>query len=138
MMGWMAPLRHLSAKLLSDRISSEWEPSMGEVTTIGLDLAKHVFQVHGVDAEGATVLRKQLRRAQVLAFFSRLPPCLVGLEACATAHYWGRELRALGHEVRLMPAQYVKAAQQARCRRCRSDLRGGWAPDDALCAGQDG
>ena len=109
MIGWMAPLRHLSAKLLSDRISSEREPSMGEVTTIGLDLAKHVFQVHGVDAEGATVLRKQLRRAQVLAFFSRLPPCLVGLEACATAHYWGRELRALGHEVRLMPAQYVKA-----------------------------
>ena len=108
-MGWMAPLRHLSAKLLSDRISSEWEPSMGEVTTIGLDLAKHVFQAHGVDAEGATVVRKQLRRAQVLAFFSRLPPCLVGLEACATAHYWGRELRALGHEVRLMPAQYVKA-----------------------------
>jgi len=76
---------------------------------MGLDLAKHVFQVHGVDAEGATVLRKQLRRAQVLAFFSRLPPCLVGLEACATAHYWARELRALGHEVRLMPAQYVKA-----------------------------
>ena len=75
-MGWMAPLRHLSAKLLSDRISSKREPSMGEVTTIGLDLAKHVFQVHGVDAEGATVLRKQLRRVQVLAFFSRLPPCL--------------------------------------------------------------
>ena len=88
-MGWMAPLRHLSAKLLSDRISSGREPSMGKVTTIGLDLAKHVFQVHGVDAEGSTVLRKQLRRAQVLAFFSRLPPCLVGLEACATAHYWG-------------------------------------------------
>src|SRR5262245_11303777 len=109
MMGWMAPLRHLSAKLLSDRISSEWEPSMGEVTTIGLDLAKHVFQVHGVDADGATVLRKQLRRGQVLAFFSRLPSCLVGLEACATAHYWARELGALGHEVRLMPAQYVKA-----------------------------
>ena len=82
---------------------------MSEVTTIGLDLAKHVFQVHGVDAEGATILRKQLRRAQLLAFFSRLPPCLVGLEACATAHYWARELRALGHEVRLMPAQYVKA-----------------------------
>jgi hypothetical protein len=66
--------------VLSDRNSSEWEPSMGEVTTIGLDLAKHVFQVHGVDADGATVLRKQLRRAQVLAFFSRLPPCLVVLE----------------------------------------------------------
>ena len=82
---------------------------MGELTTIGLDLAKHVFQVHGVDAEGATVLRKQLRRGQVLAFFSRLPRCLVGMEACATAHYWARELAALGHEVRLMPAQYVKA-----------------------------
>jgi transposase len=109
LLGWMAPLRHLSAKLLSDRISSEWEPSMGEVTTIGLDLAKHVFQVHGVDAEGATVLRKQLRRAQVVAFFSRLPRCVVGMEACGTAHYWARELRALGHEVRLMPAQYVKA-----------------------------
>ena len=80
---------------------------MGEVTTIGLDLAKHVFQVHGVDAEGATVLRKQLRRAQVLAFFRRVPPCLIGLEACATAHYWARELRALGHEARLMPAHAV-------------------------------
>jgi transposase len=87
---------------------------MGEVTTIGLDLAKHVFQVHGVDAEGGTVLRKQLRRAQVLAFFSRLPPCLVGLEACATAHYWARELRALGHEVRLMPQiEQLEAAVSA-------------------------
>src|SRR6188472_4567956 len=82
---------------------------MGEVTTIGLDLAKQVFQMHGVDADGTTVLRKQLRRSQVLSFFSRLPPCLVGIEACATAHYWARELAALGHEVRLMPAQYVKA-----------------------------
>jgi len=82
---------------------------MGEITTIGLDLAKHVFQVHGVDAEGAAVLRKQLRRGQVLTFFSKLPRCVVGLEACATAHYWARELDALGHEVRLMPAQYVKA-----------------------------
>src|SRR4029453_5428188 len=89
MMGWMAPLRHLSAKLLSDRISSEWEPSMGEVTKIGLDLAKHVFQVHGVDADGATVLRKQLRRVQVLGFFSRLPPCLVGLRR-ARRHTTGR------------------------------------------------
>src|SRR5947209_2731417 len=82
---------------------------MGEITTVGLDLAKQVFQVHGVDAEGATVVGKQLRRAQVLAFFSKLPRCLVGMEACATAHYWARELRAFGHEVRLMPAQYVKA-----------------------------
>ena len=101
---------------------------MGEVTTIGLDLAKHVFQVHGVDAEGATVLRKQLRRAQVLGFFSRLRPCLVGLEACATAHYWARELHALGHEVRLMPAQYVKAY----IKRNKHDAA------DAICACQDG
>ena len=85
---------------------------MGEVTTIGLDLAKHVFQVHGVDADGATVLRKSLRRAQVLTFFSRLPPCLAGLEACATAHHWARELSALGHEVRLMAAQYVKLLER--------------------------
>ena len=82
---------------------------MGEITTIGLDLAKHVFQVHGADADGTTVLRKQLRRSQVLSFFSGLAPCLVGMEACATSHYWARELAALGHEVRLMPAQYVKA-----------------------------
>ena len=65
---------------------------MGEITTIGLDLAKQVFQVHGIDADGTTVLRKQLRRSQVLSFFSRLAPCLVGMEACATAHYWAREL----------------------------------------------
>lgn len=109
-MGWMAPLRHLSAKLLADANQrANGEPSMGELTTMGLDLAKHVFQVHGVDAEGAVVLRKQLRRGQVLTFFSRLPRCVVGVEACATAHHWARELGALGHEVRLMPAQYVKA-----------------------------
>ena len=81
---------------------------MGEITTIDVDLAKHVFQVHGVDAEGATVLRKRLRRGQLLAFFGRLPRCFGGMEACATAHYWAREVRALGHEVRLMPAQYVR------------------------------
>ena len=69
---------------------------MGEITTIGLDLAKHVFQVHAIDAEGTTVLRRRLRRNQVLAFFSRVPRCVVGLEACATAHYWARELAALG------------------------------------------
>ena len=82
---------------------------MSEITTIGLDLAKHAFQIHGIDAQGTTVLRKRLRRGQVLAFFSRIPRCVVGLEACATAHYWARKLGALGHEVRLMPAQYVKA-----------------------------
>jgi transposase len=80
-----------------------------EVATIGLDLAKHVFQVHGVDASGNVVLRRRLRRREVTSFFAALRPCLVGMEACATAHFWARELRALGHEVRLMPAQYVKA-----------------------------
>jgi transposase len=80
-----------------------------EITTIGLDLAKHVFQVHGIAADGSIVLKKRLRRGQVHAFFAGLEPCLVGMEACATAHFWARELRALGHDVRLMPAQYVKA-----------------------------
>src|SRR5256714_3235689 len=108
-MGWMAPLRHRGAKLVFLKNHQEKEPSMSEITTIGLDLAKHVFQVHGVDAKGATVVRKQLRRSQVLGFFSRLPRCVVGLEACATSHYWARELRALGHEVVLLPPQYVKA-----------------------------
>jgi len=80
-----------------------------QVTTIGLDIAKHVFQVHGIDAEEKIVVRKQLRRGQVVKFFEELPPCLVGLEACATSHYWARELSELGHEVRLMPAKDVKA-----------------------------
>ena len=81
---------------------------MSNITTVGLDLAKNVFQIHGVDADGAPVLRKRLRRSQVLGFFGGVQRCLVGMEACATAHYWARELRALGHEVRLMPPQYVK------------------------------
>src|ERR1700752_2225515 len=80
-----------------------------QVTTIGLDIAKNVFQVHGIDAKEKVVVRKQLRRSQVIAFFKALPPCLIGMEACATAHYWARELRKLGHEVRLMPAKDVKA-----------------------------
>src|SRR5499427_4777835 len=80
-----------------------------QVTTIGLDIAKNVFQVHGIDAAEKVVVRKQLRRGQLMKFFEALPPCLVGLEACATAHYWARELTKLGHEVRLMPAKDVKA-----------------------------
>jgi transposase len=80
-----------------------------EVTTIGLDIAKNVFQVHGIDASEKVVVRKQLRRGQMLAFFEALPPLLVGMEACATAHYWARELTKLGHQVRLMPAKDVKA-----------------------------
>src|ERR1700676_3772073 len=85
------------------------EPSMGDITTIGLDLAKSVFQVHAVDEAGNVVMRKRLRRSQVLGFFAEIPPCLVGLEACATAHHWARELIALGHKARLMPPNYVKA-----------------------------
>lgn len=81
---------------------------MSEVTTIGLDLAKNVFQVHGIDASGQVVVRRQLRRSQVLSFFERQHPCLVGIEACATSHHWAREIAKLGHEVRLMPARYVK------------------------------
>ena len=81
---------------------------MKEITTVGLDLAKNVFQVHGIDAEGAVVIRRQIRRAQLLLFFSRLAPCLIGIEACAGAHYWARELTKLGHEVRLIPPSYVK------------------------------
>src|ERR1700736_2132968 len=80
-----------------------------QVTTIGLDIAKKAFQVHGIDAKEKVVVRRQLRRSQVLAFFKALPPSLIGMEACATAHYWARELRKLGHEVRLMPAKDVKA-----------------------------
>lgn len=79
-----------------------------EITTIGLDLAKSIFQVHGVDATGQVVVRRSLRRVQMLPFFAKLPACLVGMEACGTSHYWARELIKLGHEVRLMPPAYVK------------------------------
>ena len=82
---------------------------MTEIATVGLDLAKHVFQVHATAMDGSVVLKKRLRRGQLHAFFAALKPCLVGMEACATAHFWARQLRGLGHEVRLMPAQYVKA-----------------------------
>jgi transposase len=82
---------------------------MQGVTRIGLDPAKRVFQLHGVDADGNVALRKKLRRGAVLGFLRSLPPCLVGMEACATAHYWAREIKSLGHEVRLMPPSYVKA-----------------------------
>jgi len=79
-----------------------------DISTIGLDLAKTVFQVHGIDASGAVAIRKTLRRSQVLPFFAKLRPCLVGMEACGTSHHWARELVKLGHEVKLMPPAYVK------------------------------
>jgi transposase len=81
---------------------------MKEIATVGLDLAKNLFQVHAVDAVGTVVIRRQVRRARVLLFFSRLSPCLIGMEACAGAHYWARELAKLGHHVRLIPPSYVK------------------------------
>src|SRR5678816_4113786 len=81
---------------------------MQAVKTIGLDIAKSGFQVHGVDADGQVVFRRQLKRRNVLAFFQKVPSCLVGMEACATSHHWSRELQALGHSVRLMPPAYVK------------------------------
>lgn len=81
---------------------------MRNVTTIGLDIAKNVFQVHGVDADGVVVLRQRVTRSRMWKFFAKLPPCLIGIEACASSHYWARELVALGHNVKLMPAQYVK------------------------------
>src|ERR1700748_3130631 len=80
-----------------------------QITAIGLDLAKNWFQVHGVDADGKAVVRRKLRRSEVIKFFKPLSPCLIGIEACATAHHWARELTALGHQVKLMPPAYVKA-----------------------------
>lgn len=80
-----------------------------QISTIGIDLAKNVFQVHGIDDAGKVAITKKLRRSQLLSLFEKLPRCLIGMEACATSHQWARELKALGHDVRLMPASYVKA-----------------------------
>src|SRR5213596_351931 len=85
------------------------EPSVNQIIRIGMDTSKHIFQLHGVDAAEQAVLRKRLRRKEVLAFFAKLPPTVIGMEACGAAHYWGRELRKLGHEVKLMAPQHVKA-----------------------------
>jgi transposase len=81
---------------------------MDKISTIGFDIAKSVFQAHGVAADGTVVLRRQLRRSEVVKFFGKLPACVVGMEACASAHYWAREIAALGHDVRLMPPTRVK------------------------------
>ena len=105
--------RERSSELADDfdgALAGSWAARWTRRTfTIGLDLAKNVFQVHGIDANEKVVVRKQLRRSQMIAFFEALPPCLVGMEACATSHHWARELRKLGHDVRLMPAKDVKA-----------------------------
>lgn len=103
-----------------------------KITTIGLDLAKNVFQVHGVDGHGNAVLCKKLRRDQVASFFARLEPCLVGIEACGGAHYWAAKLAALGHRVKMMAPQY----QQERRTRCRGHLRSGRPAEHALRPGQ--
>jgi hypothetical protein len=103
-----------------------------KVTTIGLDIAKNVFQVHGIDASEKVVVRKQLRRGQVLAFFEALPPLLIGMEACATAHYWARELTKLGPPGSSDAGEGregLRQAQQERRRRCRGNLRGGTAAE---------
>ena len=95
-MGWMAPSRHRRAKLVAVEQHQGGAIHM-KITTIGLDLAKHVFQVHGVAEAGHTVVKRRLPRAQVITYFASLPPCLIGMEACATAHFWARKLRSLGH-----------------------------------------
>src|SRR3954449_1188631 len=106
-MGWMAPAPGVAAPRWCCHAARAWSTTM-EITTVGLDLAKNVFQVHAIGSAGGVVVRRSLRRAQVIPFFSKLPPCLIGMEACGTSHHWARELVALGHEVRLMPPAYVK------------------------------
>jgi transposase len=111
-----------------------------KLTTVGIDLAKSVFQVHGVDERGNTVLRKQLRRNQVLAFFARQGRCLIGMEACAGAHYWARGLTTLGHEVRLMAPQFVKPyvkANKTDAADAESNLRSGDTAEHAVRADQE-
>ena len=104
-----------------------------QITTIGLDLAKSVFQFHAVDAEGHVVVRKALRRAQVLSFFTGLPSCLVGMEACGTSHHWARELTKLGHEVRLMPPAYVKPYVKPYVKRGKHPLPAGYVQKGDTC-----
>ena len=114
---------------------------MSEVSIIGLDIAKSVFQVHGADASGRAVLRKKVGRAKLLPFFASQPPCQVVMEACGGAHHWARELAKLGHDVRLNRTGLCKAVRKApeeRCRGCRSYLRGGTAPQHAVRASEDG
>jgi transposase len=108
-MGWMAPTTGIDcAKVWLSQPLGKEPPTM-KISTVGLDLAKNVFQVHGIDEGGTVVVRRALRRRQVIPFFAGLAPCLIGMEACGTSHYWARELIGLGHDVKLMPPAYVKA-----------------------------
>ena len=101
--------RGSAIEVVADEVTIDSEEAGKQtVTTIGLDIAKSVFQVHGIDAAGKVVVRQQLKRSRVLGFFTKLQPCLVGIEACASSHYWSRELQGLGHTVKLMPPAYVK------------------------------
>jgi len=108
---------------------------MIETTIIGLDVGKLIFQVHGVSADGKVTIKRRLRRSDVLKFFARLERCIVGLEACGGSHFWAREIEAIGHDVRLIPAAYVKAyvkPRQDRCSRRRGHMRSGLATNHAL------
>lgn len=104
-MGWTAPAPAPSWRCMGLPAK---ESDMSTIAIIGLDIAKNVFQVHGAAADGAPVLKRQIRRGQLLTFFANLPPCVVALEACFTAHFWAREIGKIGHEVRMIPPQYVK------------------------------
>mgnify|MGYP002651810414 CR=1 FL=1 len=111
-----------------------------EVVTVGLDLAKTVFQVHAIAADGAVLIRRKLRRTEVIRFFAKLSPCLVGMEACASAHHWARELIAIGHEVRLMPPAYVKPfvkRQKNDMADAEAICEAADATHDALCSGEE-
>src|SRR5260221_7176055 len=107
-MVWTAPYGIDCARMRLLR-SQTREPSVDQITRIGMDTSKHIFQLHGVDAAERPVLRRKLRRNEVLAFFAKLPPTVIGMEACGAGHYWARELRKLGHEVKLIAPQHVKA-----------------------------
>ncbi len=110
-----------------------------KITTVGIDLAKNVFQIHAVNEHGKTVLKKQLRRDQVAEFFVNLPVCLIGMEACGSAHHWARKFAGFGHTVKLMAPpirEALRQDQQERCGRCRSDLRGCGAPEHEVRADQ--
>jgi transposase len=109
MMVWTAPpRRHQSAKAWSPVRHKKEEPSMEEFIRIGVDLGKRYFQIHALRGEDGQAVTRRLRRSQFLAFFAEAAPCLIGMEACGSAHYWARELRAMGHDVRLIPPLYVK------------------------------